>query len=53
MDICIIKVNVKVKSLCFNWAPCHAFLTLAVDGDECSAWQPGHFTPRERDPGTH
>jgi len=27
-------------------------LTLAVDGDEWSASCPGHFTPRERVPGT-
>jgi hypothetical protein len=31
----------------------HAFLTLALDGDEWSASPPIHFTPREKDPGTH
>jgi hypothetical protein len=29
------------------------FLTLALDGGEQSASQPGHFTPRERMPGTN
>jgi hypothetical protein len=28
-------------------------LTLALDGGEWSASRPGHFTPRERAPGTH
>jgi len=31
----------------------HTFLTLALDGSECSASWPGHFTPEERTPGTH
>jgi hypothetical protein len=31
----------------------HAFLTSALDGDELSASRPGHFTLRERAPGTH
>jgi hypothetical protein len=30
----------------------HTFLTLAYDGGEWSASCPGHFTPRERVPGT-
>jgi hypothetical protein len=60
-----IKVKVKL-SLCFiNWVPCHEdvlgqwrysfthSLTLALDGGEWSASHPGHFTPRERAPGTH
>jgi hypothetical protein len=29
------------------------FLTSALDGGEWSASLPGHFTPRERAPGTH
>jgi len=33
-------------------APIHS-LTSALDGGEWSASCPGHFTPRERDPGTH
>jgi hypothetical protein len=28
-------------------------LTSALDGGEWSASRPGHFTPRERAPGTH
>jgi len=28
-------------------------LTFALDGDEWPASCPGHFTPRERGPGTH
>jgi hypothetical protein len=28
-------------------------LTSALDGGEWSALHPGHFTPRERAPGTH
>jgi hypothetical protein len=28
-------------------------LTLALDGGKWSASRPGHFTPTERDPGTH
>jgi hypothetical protein len=28
-------------------------LTSALDGSEWSASHPGHFTPRERAPGTH
>jgi hypothetical protein len=28
-------------------------LTLALDGSKWSASHPGHFTPRERAPGTH
>jgi hypothetical protein len=31
----------------------HTFLTLALDGGECSASHPGRFTPTERSPGTH
>jgi hypothetical protein len=31
----------------------HEFLTSALDGGEWSASRPGHFTPRERAPGTH
>jgi hypothetical protein len=31
----------------------HAFLTLALDGDEWSASHPEHFTPKERAPSTH
>jgi len=31
----------------------HAFLTSELDGGEWSASRPGHFTPRERTPGTH
>jgi hypothetical protein len=31
----------------------HAFLASALDGGEWSASRPGHFTPRERAPGTH
>jgi hypothetical protein len=31
----------------------HAFLTSALDGGEWSASRPGHFTPKERAPGTH
>jgi hypothetical protein len=60
------QVRVKVKlPLCFNWAPhnedvlgewsysaTHS-LTPALDGGEWSASRPGHFTPRERPPGTH
>jgi hypothetical protein len=56
------KVNL---SLCFNWAPRHESvlgewryssthsLTSALDGGEWSASGPGHFTSRERAPGTH
>jgi hypothetical protein len=29
------------------------YLTSALDGGEWSASYPGHFTPRERAPGTH
>jgi hypothetical protein len=29
------------------------FLTLELDGCECSASHPGHFTPEERSSGTH
>jgi hypothetical protein len=58
------KVKVKL-SLCFNWAPRHEgvlgewryssthSLTSALDGGEWSASRPGHFTPKERAPGTH
>jgi len=31
----------------------YAFLTSAPDGGELSASSLGHFTPRERTPGTH
>jgi hypothetical protein len=31
----------------------HAFLTSELDGGKWSASRPGHFTFRERDPGTH
>jgi len=31
----------------------HAFLTSALDGGEWSASRPGHFTLREKAPGTH
>jgi hypothetical protein len=31
----------------------HAFLTLALDGDEWLASQPGRLNPRERAPGAH
>jgi hypothetical protein len=31
----------------------HAFLTLALDGDEWSASRPSSFTHRERAPDTH
>jgi hypothetical protein len=31
----------------------HAFLTSALDGGEWPASHSGHFTPRERAPGTH
>jgi hypothetical protein len=60
------KVKGKVFPVRFlNWAPCHEVvlgewrcssmhsLTLALDGGEQSASCPGHFTPRERAPGTH
>jgi hypothetical protein len=58
------KVKVKFP-LCFNWAPCHGgvlgewrysstqSVTSALDGGAWSASRPGHFTPRERAPGTH
>jgi hypothetical protein len=61
-----VSVEVKVKlSLCFNWAPRHEgvlgewrynsthSLTSSLDEGEWSASRPGHFTPRERPPGTH
>jgi hypothetical protein len=60
-----VKVNVKVKSLCFNWAPHHEgavgewrhssthYSTSVLDGGEWSASRPGRFTPTERAPGTH
>jgi len=31
----------------------HAFFTSALVGGELSASRPGHFTPKERAPGTH
>jgi hypothetical protein len=31
----------------------HTFLALELDGGEWSASRPSHFTPRERDHGTH
>jgi hypothetical protein len=31
----------------------HAFLTSVLDWSEYSASLPGHFTPREKAPGTH
>jgi hypothetical protein len=31
----------------------HAFLNSELDGGEWSASRPGHFIPRERDPGIH
>jgi len=31
----------------------HDFLTSELDGGEWSASLPGHFTPRQRAPGTH
>jgi hypothetical protein len=30
----------------------HAFLALALDGDEWSSSRPGRFIPRETDPGS-
>jgi hypothetical protein len=58
------KVKVKL-SQCFNSAPRHKgvlgewmyssthSLTSALDGGEWAASCPGHFTPREKAPGTH
>jgi hypothetical protein len=52
----VVKVKVKAKlSLCFFLTKHHimkAYLTSALDGGEWSASRPGHFTPRERAPGT-
>jgi hypothetical protein len=63
-----LKVKIKgkvVPVLFFNWAPRHEgilgewkyssthSLTSALDGGEWSGSRPGHFIPRERDPGTH
>jgi hypothetical protein len=60
-----LKVKVKVKLSLYltkqhamktYWGvevQLHAFLTSATDGDEWLASRPGHFTPRERAPGTH
>jgi hypothetical protein len=52
------KVKVKL-SLCllsvlgeWRYSSTHS-LTSALDGGEWSASRPGHFTPRERVPGTH
>jgi hypothetical protein len=59
------RSKVKVKSMCFNWAPRHEdvsgewrcssthSLNSALDGGEWSDSRPGRFTPRERAPGTH
>jgi hypothetical protein len=52
-------------SLCFYWAASNEgvlgewryisthYLTSASDGEEWTASRHGHFTPRERAPGTH
>jgi hypothetical protein len=64
--LCDVKGKVTVVLVLFlNWAPCHKgilgerkysathSLTSALDGSEWSASHPGHFTPRERAPGTY
>jgi hypothetical protein len=60
-----VKVKVKVKLSLYlikhhamktYWGVevyLHVFSTSALDGGEWSASHPGHFTPRERAPGTH
>jgi hypothetical protein len=64
LSLLFVLINVKL-SLSFNWSPRHEGvlevwkyssthpLTSALDGGEWSASRPGHFTPRERAPGTH
>jgi hypothetical protein len=42
-----------MKAYCGVEVQHHTFMASALDGDEWSASRPSHFTPREREPGTH
>jgi hypothetical protein len=46
-------LNVKGKVVWGSRGIAPPFFTLSLDGGEWSALCPGHFTPREREPGTH
>jgi len=53
LHLCFLTEHHALKAYWVVEVQLHTFLTLALDRDEWSTSHPGHFTPRERDPGAH